>query len=110
VSRDVCKPPGGPDVAPPARSPAERSADFQESIAGYDADAARAAAARCLATLTCTYCDVCQLMCPDQCITRDPATGDILFDLNHCKGCGLCAHYCPKGAIQMQIEKKGDGA
>ncbi|MBW1809856.1 MAG: 4Fe-4S binding protein [Deltaproteobacteria bacterium] len=59
----------------------------------------------CLATLDCTYCEVCELLCPDQCITRHPETGHILIDLNHCKGCGLCAVYCPKGAIQMELEK-----
>ena len=44
-------------------------------------------------------------MCPDQCITRDPDSGDILIDLDHCKGCGLCAHFCPKGAMAMEIEQ-----
>ena len=24
-----------------------------------------------------------------------------LFDLDHCKGCGLCIAECPSGAIQM---------
>ena len=70
-------------------------------------DQARALATACLATLNCTYCEVCELLCPDQCITRDSESGDILIDLNHCKGCGLCAVYCPKGAIKMELEKAG---
>jgi len=51
---------------------------------------------------------VCRLLCPDLCITRDAATGRIVIDLDICKGCGICAHYCPKGAIRMVMEKAGD--
>ncbi len=65
---------------------------------------ARQSALRCLSTLECTYCDVCQWVCPDMCITRDPDTGHINIDLEYCKGCGLCAHFCPKGAISMEVE------
>ena len=86
MSREVCKPRGGPGSVPRTEEEARREAS------------------RCLATLQCRYCNVCELLCPDQCITRDPKTGNILIDLNHCKGCGLCAHYCPKGAIHMELE------
>jgi Pyruvate/2-oxoacid:ferredoxin oxidoreductase delta subunit len=86
VSPDVCKPRGGLGKLPGTR------------------EEARQEASRCLATLECRFCNVCELLCPDQCITRDPRTGHILIDLNHCKGCGLCAHYCPKGAIHMELE------
>lgn len=58
-------------------------------------------AGRCLASLVCDFCDVCILTCPDLCIRRDRVTGHIVIDLELCKGCGLCAHYCPKGAIRM---------
>ncbi len=74
-----CTPPGAPRTA----------ADPRED------------ALRCLASLRCDWCDVCVMICPDLCVTRDPATGAIAFDLDLCKGCGLCAHYCPKGAIAM---------
>ena len=67
-------------------------------------DDAQAEAGRCLATLTCDVCDACILICPDLCITRDPHTAEIVIDLDLCKGCGLCAHYCPKGAIDMVPE------
>jgi len=26
-------------------------------------------------------------------------------DLDYCKGCGVCAHECPKKCIQMVIEE-----
>jgi len=69
-------------------------------------DAAAKAAALCFAAVFCRYCDVCRLLCPDLCITRDPESGRIGIDLAYCKGCGLCAHYCPKGAIRMIVETK----
>jgi 2-oxoacid:acceptor oxidoreductase delta subunit (pyruvate/2-ketoisovalerate family) len=64
-----------------------------------------AEAKRCTASSPCLYCDVCQLMCPDLAITRDPATSAIQIDLNYCKGCALCAHYCPHGAISMVVDE-----
>ena len=61
-------------------------------------------AKRCTVSSPCFYCDVCQLMCPDLAITRDKQTGQIIIDLDYCKGCGLCAHYCPRGAIKMIVD------
>ena len=29
------------------------------------------------------------------------AKGEIAIDVNYCKGCGYCAHYCPKGCIDI---------
>jgi formate dehydrogenase (NADP+) beta subunit len=60
-----------------------------------------AEARRCLWLNECAGCEVCVLMCPDQAITKDPATQKAVIDLRYCKGCGLCAHLCPKGAIKM---------
>jgi pyruvate ferredoxin oxidoreductase delta subunit len=31
----------------------------------------------------------------------DRSKGDLEIDMNYCKGCGLCAHECPKKAIKM---------
>jgi len=89
---------------PPDRKPEERTRDWNEVEIGYAKNQAEAEASRCLSSITCTYCEVCQLICPDMCITRDDATGRIFFDLEYCKGCGLCAHFCPKGAIDMVRE------
>lgn len=58
-------------------------------------------AARCLSLSTCEGCEVCQLICPDQAISKDPDTGKPVIDYKYCKACGLCAHFCPKGAIEM---------
>jgi 2-oxoacid:acceptor oxidoreductase delta subunit (pyruvate/2-ketoisovalerate family) len=64
-----------------------------------------AEAKRCTASSPCLYCDVCQLMCPDLAITRNAETHEIQIDLNYCKGCTLCAHYCPHGAISMIVDE-----
>jgi len=61
-------------------------------------------ARRCLSLRECESCEVCELLCPDLCITRDEKTGEVLIDLDYCKGCGICASICPKGAIQMVLE------
>lgn len=61
-------------------------------------------ARRCLRLRECDSCEVCELLCPDLCITRDEKTGEVLIDLDYCKGCGICASVCPKGAIQMVLE------
>jgi pyruvate ferredoxin oxidoreductase delta subunit len=36
--------------------------------------------------------------CPEGILTR---TGEVTFDYDYCKGCGVCASECPRGAIVM---------
>jgi len=84
----------------------EREAPASGGGPARAAEEAKAAACLCFATVFCAYCDVCRLLCPDLCITRDTESGRIVIDLDYCKGCGLCAHFCPKGAITMTIEKR----
>ncbi len=46
----------------------------------------------------CRACGVCvSLGCPA--ISRDPETGVAAIDPELCIGCGVCAQYCPFGAI-----------
>ncbi len=46
----------------------------------------------------CTQCRVCDIYCPDACITPDPA--GFTVNLKYCKGCGICWTECPvQGAI-----------
>jgi ferredoxin len=54
----------------------------------FDAESAKAEANRCLSTRVCQGCEICQLMCPDQAITKDEATHQPVIDLTYCKGCG----------------------
>ncbi len=52
----------------------------------------------------CIHCMICWVYCPDSSvIVKDgKMTG---FDYDHCKGCGICAHECPKDAIEMILEE-----
>lgn len=47
----------------------------------------------------CTYCGLCYLFCPPQCI--HPGENYFPIDLEFCKGCGICAKECPVDAIKM---------
>ena len=91
----------------PKLAVAERS--FDAEIEGdIGRTAAMAEAQRCLSCGNCLACDNCWTFCPDNAVikTQELATdgSHYLFDLDYCKGCGLCAHECPTGYIQMQPE------
>lgn len=52
----------------------------------------------------CVNCLRCFLVCPDGVIDK---SGDQLeIDYDYCKGCGICAHECKFGAIEMVREAK----
>ncbi len=52
----------------------------------------------------CRHCVICYQFCPDGLIWRE-AGEDILIDYAYCKGCGICGHECPFGAIEMVREE-----
>ncbi len=53
----------------------------------------------------CINCKFCWINCPDMAVKIE---GDKMagFDLEYCKGCGICAKVCPakKKAIEMKKE------
>ena len=51
----------------------------------------------------CIHCLFCWVYCPDSSIAveDEKMRG---FDLDHCKGCGICASVCPTDAIEMVEE------
>ncbi len=57
-----------PRQKPPARDPQERKGDFNEVVAAFSEDAARAEAARCLACGICSECYQCLEVCQAQAI------------------------------------------
>ncbi|MDJ0686489.1 MAG: FAD-dependent oxidoreductase [Alphaproteobacteria bacterium] len=70
--------------------------------------ATMAEAQRCLSCGDCLACDNCWTFCPDNAVIKTVELArdgsHYLFDLDFCKGCGLCAAECPTGYIQMQPE------
>jgi NADPH-dependent glutamate synthase beta subunit-like oxidoreductase/Pyruvate/2-oxoacid:ferredoxin oxidoreductase delta subunit len=77
--------------------------DFSEVNEGLDAADSMAEAKRCFNCGVCNECELCLIFCADVAITRNEA-GGFLVDLDHCKGCGVCAYECPRGAIVMTRE------
>jgi 2-oxoacid:acceptor oxidoreductase delta subunit (pyruvate/2-ketoisovalerate family) len=90
---------------PKTLSPKERKKGFTPVEFGLVKEEALKEARRCLGLRECESCEICSLLCPDLCITRDEETGEVRIDLDYCKGCGICAFVCPKGAIQMVLEE-----
>lgn len=56
-------------------------------------------------TKGCVHCLQCWLFCPEAAVivVDDKVTG---IDLDHCKGCGLCAQVCRRNCITMITESQ----
>ncbi len=52
----------------------------------------------------CVNCLLCWIYCPDSAVVRNEK--GIEVNLDYCKGCGICAHECPRQAIKMVEEKR----
>jgi pyruvate ferredoxin oxidoreductase delta subunit len=51
----------------------------------------------------CTHCMFCWIYCPDVSIpVKDNKR--LETDIDHCKGCGICAEVCPTKCIDMKKE------
>ena len=83
----------------------ERKREFATAESSLLKQRAIQEAQRCLSLRECESCESCSLFCPDLCITRNEKTGEVRIDLDYCKGCGICAAVCPKGAIRMELEE-----
>lgn len=54
----------------------------------------------------CNNCELCWAYCPDGVIFR--TSSGLKVNLDYCKGCGICAMECRRGAIKM-VEEGNDG-
>ena len=54
----------------------------------------------------CVHCLMCVIFCPEGAPSWKPDFEHVKFDLNFCKGCGICANECPTKAIIMKMPEK----
>jgi len=55
----------------------------------------------------CINCLQCWVFCPDDSIpVKDQNLKGLGYDLDHCKGCGICAKVCPVKCIEMKAESE----
>jgi len=81
-----------------------RQSTFEEVQLGLDESNALFEARRCMSCGNCFECDNCYGVCPDNAVIKLAAGERYAFDLDYCKGCGICARECPCGAIVMEPE------
>jgi 2-oxoacid:acceptor oxidoreductase delta subunit (pyruvate/2-ketoisovalerate family) len=87
----------------PPRLPVPERLGSDQEVVGEIADGC-VEAGRCISCGTCTGCDNCFVYCPEPAVTRD-SQGVYTFDLEYCKGCGVCLEECPRGVIDMTRER-----
>jgi NADPH-dependent glutamate synthase beta subunit-like oxidoreductase len=93
-----------PRTVQPRLAVARRRSTFDEVQGGLDQEEALFEARRCLSCGNCFECDNCYGACPDNAVIKLGPGKRFQFDLDFCKGCGLCARECPCGAIDMVPE------
>ena len=94
-----------PKTVQPALDAIRRQESFEEIHAGLDETNALYEARRCLSCGNCFECDNCYGVCPDNAVIKLGPGKRFQFNLDYCKGCGICAAECPCGAITMVPEE-----
>jgi 2-oxoacid:acceptor oxidoreductase delta subunit (pyruvate/2-ketoisovalerate family) len=85
---------------------ARRITGFEEIVKPLSAQSALFEAQRCMSCGNCFECDNCFGLCPDDAIIKLGPGLKYQIDLDYCKGCGVCVHECPAGAISMVPEAR----
>jgi Pyruvate/2-oxoacid:ferredoxin oxidoreductase delta subunit len=75
---------------------------LRKASARMDGERVRYEALRCMSCGRCNLCQECVLFCPEPCIALAESNDAVQVDLEHCKGCGICAEECPRGVISME--------
>ncbi len=94
-----------PKTVRPQLDLARRVSGFDEVQGGLSEDTALFEARRCLSCGNCFECDNCYGVCPDNAVIKLGPGNRFEFNLDYCKGCGICAAECPCGAIDMVPEE-----
>lgn len=84
---------------------ARRASTFDEVVQGLDESTALYEARRCMSCGNCFECDNCFGVCPDNAVIKLGVGKGFEFNLDYCKGCGICVTECPSGSIVMIPEK-----
>ena len=95
-----------PHAVRPHLEAARRTSGFEEVVQGLDASTALYEARRCMSCGNCFECDNCYGVCPDNAVIKLGPGLKFEFDLDYCKGCGICAAECPSGSIIMVPETR----
>lgn len=82
-----------------------RQSTFDEVQGALDETNALFEARRCLSCGNCFECDNCYGVCPDNAVIKHGPGKGFDFNLDYCKGCGICVAECPCGAIKMVPEE-----
>ena len=93
-----------PKTVRPMLDIARRKSTFDEVVSGLDETNALFEARRCLSCGNCFECDNCYGVCPDNAVIKLGPGKRFEFNLDYCKGCGICVAECPCGAIKMVPE------
>ena len=93
-----------PKTVAPQLDAIRRQSSFDEVTQGLDEANALFEARRCLSCGNCFGCDNCYGVCPDNAVLKVDEGDGYAFDLDYCKGCGICVEECPCGAIEMVPE------
>jgi NADPH-dependent glutamate synthase beta subunit-like oxidoreductase len=94
-----------PKTMRPQLDLARRVSSFDEVQGGLTEDNALFEARRCLSCGNCFECDNCYGVCPDNAVIKLGPGLRFRFNLDYCKGCGVCVAECPCGAIEMEPEE-----
>jgi NADPH-dependent glutamate synthase beta subunit-like oxidoreductase len=94
-----------PKTVAPQLDAVRRQSSFAEVSLGLTAEDALFEARRCMSCGNCFGCDNCFGVCPDNAVLKVDAADGYAFDLDYCKGCGICVQECPCGAIEMIPER-----
>ena len=95
-----------PAVSVPELDSRIRKENFSEIRQALSEAQMKSEIERCFHCGSCTACGICWFFCPDVAIAIDLEESNpdkrVLFDYDHCKGCGQCAAICPRGVIEME--------
>jgi len=94
-----------PKTVRPTLDVVRRQSTFEEVQGGLDETNALFEARRCLSCGNCFECDNCYGVCPDNAVIKLGPGKRYEFNLDYCKGCGVCVSECPCGAIKMVPEE-----